>query len=84
MDPDTTSGITDIARIVGGGGLIAFAAAVWYELRQQRIERRASDERQDALLSAIREALAALLERERIRDTPPRGVRRVGVDDKDS
>jgi hypothetical protein len=51
-----------VVEMVKAGGTIAFAAAVWYELRMQRIERNAIDARQDAQLSAVREGMATLTE----------------------
>lgn len=48
------------------GGLLAFATAVWWELRGQR-----------AIIEGIRDALVASLERDRIRDsdlTPTHGT----------
>ncbi len=74
MDPDSANQISDLAKLIGGGGLVAFAASVWYELRQQRTERIKSAEQTNAILGAIKDALAALLERDRMRaETPPRG-----------
>lgn len=82
MDPSDANQISDIAKIIGGGGLIAFAASVWYELRQQRSERARQNEQTNAILlaikdgqAALREIISALLERDRMRaSTPPQGV----------
>lgn len=70
------------------GGLAIFAVSVWWELHQQRKERAADAEQArkerkedaavtNAVLGSMRDAVAGLLERERMRsETPPYGVRR--------
>lgn len=60
----------ELVQLVSGGGVLAFAAAVWLELRQQRIERRNSEETIRELLTEQRSILTALLERDRMRDAP--------------
>ncbi len=64
-----------LAAMAQAGGLMAFAAAVWHELRTQRAERRTEAALVAGILSEIRGALSALLERDRMRaETPARGV----------
>jgi hypothetical protein len=50
---------------IQAGSLLAFAGAVLWELRQQRIERRESEHTTRALLNTISMRLAVLLERKR-------------------
>lgn len=51
-----------VVEMVKAGGTLAFCAAVWYELRMQRIERNAIDARQEAQMSGVREALSGVRE----------------------
>lgn len=55
MDPATVPGL------IQAGGVIAFAAAVWWELRQQRIERAANDAATRAVLGEIRDNVGEVL-----------------------
>ncbi len=65
---------SSIAPFIQAGGVIAFATAVWFELRAQRAERRAENEKTREILEVVRDNLAALLERDRMRETPAHGV----------
>jgi len=64
------SGIGSIANWVQAGGVVAFAAAVWFELRQQRLERDSRDKEIGSILTTIKETLSALLERDRMKTGP--------------
>jgi hypothetical protein len=76
-DPDATAGI---ASWVQAGGVVAFAAAVWWELKLQRRERSDRDKEHTTILTSIKETLSALLERERSRETGP--IRRLPTEDR--
>lgn len=59
------------------GGATLFALVVWWELRQQRLERQADATATRAIIGELRDAVTALLERERLRFedvTPPMGT----------
>lgn len=60
-----------LVEMVKAGGTLAFCAAVWWELRMQRIERNAIDARQELQLSGIREVVATLTEAVRGLGTKP-------------
>lgn len=65
------SEVAEVAPWVQTGSLLAFAGAVLWELRQLRplFERLVSERQEDrSLIADVRVILAALLERERIRD----------------
>jgi hypothetical protein len=68
---DDISTVKLIAQLIASGG---FAVAVWWELRAQRIERRADAAAQSKVLTQLAESLASVLERLRM-TTPVRGVR---------
>lgn len=79
LDPETASTVSELAKILGGGGLLAFAFAVWQEMRFQRLERKASEERMFSIVedntAAFREVtsqLATILEHTRIQSNPTR------------
>ena len=52
--------VSDIAKLVGGGGLLGFVGAVWYELRQQRNERAKDQEANRAVMNAMTTAVNAV------------------------
>ncbi len=78
---------TDLPAWAQGGGLVLFALAVWYELRQQRTERREDAAAHGKILDGVRETVSELgktvellLERLRLGDpdlTPPLGNPRI-------
>lgn len=79
MDPDTAVNVSEFAKLLGGGGLLAFAFAVWQEMRFQRLERKTSEERMFAVIedntAAFREVtsqLATILEHARFQSGPTR------------
>ena len=53
-------------------GLLGFAAAVLWELRQQRTERVASEVATRTIITKLADGITALLERQRIADRGPR------------
>lgn len=70
-----TADIGSIAQIIANGGVVALCCIVWWELREQRRERRAHAQEHTEILVAIRESMSALLERDRERrPTPIEGV----------
>lgn len=62
---------------IQAGGVALFAGAVWWELRQQRSERRESEKMINATIEKMSQALTAMLERDRFRDTGPIRVPRL-------
>lgn len=53
--------IKDYAALMQMGGLLAFSWIVWQELRTQRQERNALDERMFRQLSAMAESIASMV-----------------------
>lgn len=56
LDPPSATAL----NYVQAGGVLAFAGAVWYELRTQRAERSAAEARSNAALTAMQVGLAEL------------------------